>query len=134
MLALLPAFASAQILCFATSLSAKRIRLQLALPQEGTITGFVRYEWGSSHIPLVWVSEVAVSPPPQVPAVVKTTFAEQINGKRTGQYVLTTQGASVGELAYSAQKDDKLITFYEDHDAAGGDACDWSEKRSSGAQ
>jgi hypothetical protein len=69
-----------------------------------------------------------------VPAVVKTTFAEQINGKRLGQYVLTTQGASVGQLVYSRQKDNKTITIYEDHEATGGEACDWSEKHPSGAQ
>ena len=122
------------MLCFVSSLSSEPIRLQLTLPTEGTLTGFVRYEWGSADIPLVRISEIAASPPPQVPAVVKTTFAEHMNGKRLGQYVLTTQGASVGQLVYSRQKDNKTITFYEDHEATGGEACDWSQKRSSGAE
>jgi hypothetical protein len=42
MLALLPAVASAQVLCFGTTSSTKMIRLQLMLPREGAVTGFVR--------------------------------------------------------------------------------------------
>jgi hypothetical protein len=63
------------------------------------------------------------------PATVKTTFSELADGQRTGHYVLTTQGGAVGDLVYVRQKDKRAYTFYEDHEATVGDACEWSSKQ-----
>jgi hypothetical protein len=108
--------------------------LQVTLPRDGSITAFVRYERGSADIPAVRVEETAISPPGQLPATVRTTFAELVDGRRTGQYVLTTQGGSVGDLVYSRQRDAKAIVFYEDHQATTDAACDWSPRRTESGQ
>jgi hypothetical protein len=133
MLAILPVAAGAQALCFATTVSSKTIRLQLTMPRAGTLIGLIRYERGSDDILLMQMDELPVPPPARVPAVVQTTFAELIDGQRTGQYVLTTQGGAVGGLIYSRQKDKKALSFYEDHEATTADACDWS-RRSVGSE
>jgi hypothetical protein len=132
MLAMLQVAASAQVLCFSTTVPSKAIRLQLTLPRPGTLIGVVRYERGSDDILLLHMDELAVPSPTQVPAVVQTTFAELIDGQRTGQYVLTTQGGAVGGLTYSRQKDKKALSFYEDHEATTADACDWSRRSAGG--
>jgi hypothetical protein len=52
--------------------------------------GYVRYENGSSDIPVVRVKEVALNK--GVPAVVKATFDEIFNGKLSGHYVVISGG------------------------------------------
>jgi hypothetical protein len=104
----------------------------MTLPRDGSITAFVRYERGGADISAVRLSETAISPSSQLPATVETTFVELIDGRRTGQYVLTTQGGAVGDLVYLRQKDKKAIVFYEDHQATGNDACNWSQGRRDG--
>jgi hypothetical protein len=134
LLALLPSIADSHTLCFASEVGSKSVRLQVTLPRDGSVTAFVRYERGSADIPAVRVEETAISPPGQLPATVRSTFAELVDGRRTGQYVLTTQGGSVGDLVYSRQGDTKAIVFYEDHQATTDVACDWSQRRTESGQ
>jgi len=125
---LLPSVTSAQVLCFASANPPKAIRLQLSLPLEGSQVASVRYERGSKDIPLVRVVESSLTTASRGPATVKATFSELVDGQRTGEYVLTTQGGAVGDLVYVRQKDNKVYTFYEDLDATGSVGCEWAAK------
>lgn len=124
---MLPSLACSQVLCFVSESGREAIRLQITLPRDASIAFSIRYERGGADTPAVRLDETAISPPGQVPATVRATFAELIDGQRTGQYVLTTQGGAVGDLVYSRQRDKKEIVFYEDHDATRDDACDWKQ-------
>lgn len=122
---LFPFTSNAQLLCFASASTRNPIRLQLTLPSEGSQAAFVRYEKGRADIPLLRTSEVVVPVAGQGPATVRSTFSELLDGKRTGQYVLTTQGGAVGDLVYKREKGKKQITFFEDQGAATSAGCDW---------
>ena len=125
LLSLLPPISSAQVLCFASQPSPQTIRLQFTLPADGSMAAFVRYERGSVDIPAVRLNEAVISQPGQLPATVETKFAELVDGQRTGQYVLTTQGGAVGDLVYTRQTDKKTTVFYEDHQATSDNSCSW---------
>ena len=59
----------------------------------------VWYEKGGKEIHLVRSKEVASSVG-KPPAVVRSIFNEVLDGKRAGEYVLTTQGGIVGDFVY----------------------------------
>jgi hypothetical protein len=102
--------------------------LHLLLPPAGSQLGSIRYEHGSTDILLLRISESVVHQTDPGPAIVKTNFSELIDGQRAGTYVLTTQGAAVGDLVYVRQKDKRTYTFYEDLEATMGAGCKWAVK------
>lgn len=127
LLLMLPFIASAQVLCFASLPAPKATRLKLIMPVDGSAIAAVRYEKGFKDISLVRIHEAA-SGASALPAVVSSVFDEVLDGKRTGRYVLTTQGGVVGDLVYVRLKGRKSFTFYEDLEATQGDGCSWEPR------
>lgn len=116
----------AQSLCLSSDNDADaRIRVKFVMPDEGGKGGYVRYESGSSDIPVVRVKEVALSK--GVPAVVKATYDEIFNGKLSGHYVVISQGAAIGEVRYSRVGSRKVFKFSDDQSAYEGDRCSWEK-------
>ena len=98
--------ATAQVLCFKSeNIKGKCIRLQLTLPEEGSKLGKIKYENGSNEIGIQRIKENILSGSKKIPATVKTEFAEIIDEKRVGTYLLVTQGAVVGEAPANDLRD-----------------------------
>lgn len=123
----LPTILNAQTLCFASVASGNKVRLQLTLPKEGEAMATVKYQRGSNDISVIRCKEERISPKSQIPATVKSTFAEMIDGKQVGKYFLTTTGGAVGELLYVRQRDGKKFSFYEDLDSVTESGCAWNQ-------
>lgn len=118
--------ATAQVLCFKSeSIKGKHTRLQLTLPDDGSKLGKIRYENGLGEIVIERMEENILSGSKVIPAVVRTEFAEIIDGKRVGTYSLITQGAIVGELSYKQLRKRKVYKFYDDQDSSINDSCIW---------
>lgn len=121
--------ATAQTLCFKSEkIKDKCIRLQLTLPDEGSKLGKIKYENGSNEIGIQRVKEHILSGSKTIPATVRTEFAEIVDGKRVGTYLLVTQGAVVGELTYKQLRKKKFYKFYDDPDSYINDSCSWMDK------
>jgi len=123
--------ATAQVLCFKSeSIRGKSTKLQLTLPDDGSKNGKIKYEHGVDEIVIEREGENTISEKKGFPAVVRTYFAEIIDGKRVGIYSLTTQGGIVGELSYKKIGKRKVYKFYDDQDSSRNDSCDWSDPQS----
>ena len=121
--------ATAQVLCFKSEkIRDKCIRLQLTLPEEGSKLGKIKYENGSNELGIQRIKEHILSGSKAIPATVRTEFAEIIDGKRVGTYLLITQGAVVGELSYKQLRKKKVYKFFDDPDSYINDSCSWVDK------
>lgn len=121
--------ATAQVLCLKSEkIKDKCIRLQLTLPEEGSKLGKIKYENGSNEIEIQRIKEEVLSGSKTIPATVRTEFAEIIDGKLVGTYLLVTQGAVVGELTYKQLRKKKFYKFFDDPDSYINDSCSWLDK------
>ena len=129
--ALWPTVVVAQTLCFISIDEGRKspIRLQMTLPQDGSNVGSILYERGNRNIPIERVDERVASPGDTVPAIVIGRFKETLNSRVTGEYLLTTQGAAVGELTYAAVVGKKRYRFAEDRNASTDADCTWTTEQ-----
>lgn len=115
----------AEVLCF-SSLPDREIRLQLTLAQDDSQVASVRYERGNDNIRLVrqedpGKSRKSVKPP----GIVETTFAELVDRKPTGKYLLTTRDGVASDLLYVRRHDKRSFTLYLDRASEAEGACNW---------
>lgn len=114
-----------EVLCFSSPPDGA-IRLQLTLPQDDSQVATVRYERGSDNIQLVRQDDPGKSKKNVKPSgAVETTFAELVNRKPAGKYLLTTRDGVAGNLVYVRQRDHRSFTFYLDRASAAAGICNW---------
>ncbi|MCA6218250.1 hypothetical protein KGA65_17080 [Ideonella sp. B7] len=118
--------AVAQPLCLSADNNGDaKIRVKFVLPDEGGKGSYVRYEGGVADIPVVRVREVTLGK--EVPAVVKSTYEEIINGKLNGHYFVISQGAAIGEVRYRRSGSRKVFVFSDDQGSYEGNRCSWEK-------
>ena len=117
-----------QTLCFYNNNNkTKIIKLKLVLPISDSSIAKLLYEKGSTELSLTRMKTEVLPPVNAVPATVRTNFSEIINGKKTGIYQLTTQGAMVGELTYKNLAKKTKFYFFEDKDSHPSNSCNWGK-------
>ena len=76
--------------------------------------GFVRYGNSTNTIPLVSLrDEVLESPPGGRPWLIRSVWLEVTNGKPSGEYSITSQGAVITAFSYRSYATNKATMFKE---------------------
>lgn len=91
----------------------------------GWFGGYVRYEGKSQVIPIVLSNTQTLSRPSGRPWEFRYVWLEVSNGRITGEYRLTSQGADVYDFSYKNLRTGKPSSFPEVTSAAQGGECKW---------
>lgn len=108
--------------------AAQPIRLEWRMfsdPGSNWSGGYVRYKGSSRTIPIVPVKTEAGSKPNGGPWESTTTWAEIVDGRIAGQYVVTIQGANIYGFDYRNLRNGKQYSFAQDLDSDDGKKCTW---------
>ena len=82
--------------------------------ETGWSGGFVRYGKSKSTIPLVSLrEEVLESPPGGRPWLIRSVWLEVTNGKSSGEYSITSQGAVINAFSYRSYATNRVTKFRE---------------------
>jgi hypothetical protein len=54
-----------------------------------------------------------------------SVWVEVVNGKISGEYEITTQGANIYGFVYKSLRSGKSVSFYQDSEAHGQSGCEW---------
>lgn len=113
--------------CFKSVGVTPPIRLEIVFPDANDKGGYVLYEHGSGKIPIVNVAtDLAAPMPKDRPGEFVSKFREAAADGPGGEYVMTSQGAIVGDFHYIRKRDGKVFRFQEDAQASGAEACTWT--------
>lgn len=91
----------------------------------GWFGGYVRYEGKSQVIPIVLSDTQTLSRPSGRPWEFRYVWLEVSNGRITGEYHLSSQGADVYDFSYKNLRTGKLSSFPEVKSAVQGGECKW---------
>ena len=92
------------------------IRLRFTFSDDSDDTGTVDYEHGNGSIPVKRVKERTLKKASGGrPWVFETYWVESLNGDKGGTYIITSQGAVIGDFTYK-RKDGKTYKFIEDEE------------------
>lgn len=106
------------------------LRLQFTFPVDNKPgSGFVVYQNGSARIPVRRIGSKELR---RVsggrPSEIEMRWEEVTPDGVGGVYVMTVQGAVLGEFRYIRKKDGRVFRFEEDRDASGEERCEWKTK------
>ena len=111
-----------------TESAAQTIRLEWRIfsdPNSNWSGGYVRYKGSSKVIPIVPVKSEVGDKPEGRPWEYITTWAEIVDGRIAGQYVVTTQGANIYGFDYKNLRNGKQYSFSQDIGSDDGKKCSW---------
>lgn len=115
------------IRCLSTS-GPKKIQLEwrtFSDSRAGWFGGYVRYKGASRTLPIVLASTTTVSSPEGRPSEFRYTWLEVSDGRVTGEYGLSSQGARVYDFSYKNLRNAQKFAFTE-LDLPGEDGkCQW---------
>ena len=111
-----------------TESSAQSIRLEWRVfsdPNSNWSGGYVRYKGASRVITIVPAKTEVGDKPEGRPWEYTTTWAEIVDGRIAGQYVVTTQGANIYGFDYKNLRNGKQYSFSQDIASDDGKKCSW---------
>lgn len=111
-----------------TSDGVKPIHLEFRMfsdPSSNWSGGYVKYKGAKKVIPVVPGKTETLDKPEGRPWVFRTTWHEVVEGKFTGDYFVTTQGANIYGFTYRNAQTGKAFEFSQDIESTGELACDW---------
>lgn len=85
----------------------------------------VQYAGQRGRLPVQRVSQEATVLDEDRPSQFDSVWEERIEGRLTGRYYLTTQGARVYGFSYERARDGRRTEFNEDVEAWQEDGCQW---------
>ncbi|MEG0184499.1 MAG: hypothetical protein RR704_13720 [Stenotrophomonas sp.] len=85
----------------------------------------VRYHRHRQRLALRRISEETTVLAEDRPYQFDTVWEERVDGRVTGHYTLSTQGARVYSFSYTRQRDGRRTDFAEDLQAFQDDGCHW---------
>ena len=107
--------------------SKKYLHLQLKVGENSAEPSWVVYENSKTIIEIKKNGEKIISADMNTPAITKTSWIEEINGRKTGEYYMISAGGTFGEFVYIRGRDNKIFKFREDQESYGNENCRWNE-------
>ncbi|HEX7863312.1 MAG TPA: hypothetical protein VF555_00095 [Variovorax sp.] len=111
-----------------TESTAQSIHLEWRMfsdPNSNWSGGYVRYKGSTRVITIVPVKREVGDKPEGRPWEYITTWAEIVDGRIEGQYVVTTQGANIYGFDYKNLRSGKQYSFSQDIGPDDGKKCSW---------
>ena len=118
---------SSEIMCFESG-GDKSINFEIRKYYDSSTKfsfGFVRYQKSKQTIPLVRDKTIDETLDKNMPDQTTSTWIEVYNGKVTGEYEMTSQGASVLSMVYTRKQGNKKIAFLLNADVITESGCKW---------
>lgn len=106
----------------------KPIRLEwksFAEASSGWRAAYVKYRGSKTVIPLVLRSSEATDMPEGRPWEFTTVWQEVVDGRISGEYQITSQGARIYDFVYTNLRNGKTVAFTQDDAAWQPDGCRW---------
>ena len=88
-------------------------------------TAYVKYRNSPKPIPLVLKSKEEAEIAEGRPWHLTTIWLEVVDGKITGEYEVSSQGARIYGFTYKNYRNSQIVHFSEDHAAHEDDGCKW---------
>ena len=98
---------------------------QIGDPKVNWSVGYVLYKGSKQAIPIVLSKSRVVDETADAPWEFEDTWSEVVDGKVTGTYTVSHQGANITSFTYKSGKDGKEFSFSQDIEHMGDDACRW---------
>lgn len=115
--------------CLKSVGTGRALRLQFTFPAADGGVAQVTYENGSGRIPVRRVGERELRRVPGGrPSEFEIRWEEGNPGAAGGVYVMTVQGAVLGDFRYIRARDGKVFRFVEDAAAEGEEGCVWKSR------
>lgn len=107
----------------------KPIRLEWRLfsePASQWTSAYVKYKDAKQVIPLVLRTNETTQKPAGRPWEFTSVWTEVVNGKISGEYEITSQGANIYGFTYKNLRTGKVVQFFQDNDASEESECKWN--------
>ena len=89
-------------------------------------SAYVKYKGAKQVIPLVLRSSEATQKPEGRPWEFTSVWLEVVDGRISGEYEITSQGANIYGFVYKNLRNGKAVSFIEDNEAYAESACKWN--------
>ena len=114
--------------CLSTG-GAKPIRLEWRTffePESEWLSAYVKYKGAKQVIPLVLRSSEATKKPAGRPWEFASVWLEVVDGRISGEYKITSQGANIYGFVYKNLRTGKEVSFDQDNEAFEESECKWN--------